>query len=107
MGDGRATRRTRKGQRDADGPATGETPQGLTGTWEQAKGNKGGDANRQDTVSDADTRRGEPGRAAEASRRWVRAASRWIAIHDGRGGGDQVQEKGATALNATGGGVVG
>ena len=35
---------------------------------------------------------------------YVRAASRWTALRAGRGGGDRVQERGATTTNATDGG---
>ena len=46
----------------------GQTPQGITGTWVQAKGSKGGSALSRKTVADTGTRRGEQGRAAEAGK---------------------------------------
>ena len=67
-----------------------QTPQGLTGTWVQSKGGKGGVEPARGKVADAGMRRGAQGRAAEADGWRVRATSKWAALHAGRGGGYNV-----------------
>ena len=64
----------------------------------------GGGAHRRDTTADVGTQSGAQGRALKADGRRVRETSRWTALRTGRGGGERVQEKGATTSNDTDGG---
>ena len=71
-----------------------KTPQGLTKTLVQDEGSKGGSAPAQGTAADAGTRRRAQGRAAEAGRWRVRAATRWAELCTGRRGGERVKREG-------------
>ena len=79
-----------------EGPTTGEPPQGLTGTWEQAK--VGGDG--------GGTQAGNGGRCRHVSWDAEKSGGGWQGavtadIHLYRKvGGDKVKEKGAKAANA-------
>ena len=80
----------RQGHRGAEGPVTGKTPQGPTGTWVQAEGGKGGCKPAQEMAADTGTQSEAQGRAAEADGWQVRATSRWVAFCTCRGGGEWV-----------------
>ena len=67
---------------------------------------KGGGAQSRDTAADAGTRREVQRRAVEAGGWRVRMTFRWTAFRAERGGGERVQERGATTTNATDGGAV-
>ena len=73
-------------QRD---PQWGKT-QGMTGTWVQTKGGKGGSESDPETAVDAGMRREEQRRAAKSGGCRVREMSRWEALLTGRGGGEMV-----------------
>ena len=79
------------------GTRDGLTPQGLTGTWVQAEGGKGGSALSHEMATDAGMRSGENGRVVEAWGWWVQETSRWVALYTGIGGGEQMKnERGLT-----------
>ena len=66
--DRRELREGETGAQRRGGTHDGRPPQGLTGTWEQADGDKGGaGAQSQETTADAGTRRGAQRRVAEAN----------------------------------------
>ena len=92
-----------------EGPATDETLQGLIGTCKQADGLKGGrctDRTHRQMQVHSMGRRDDRKRLAGDGRR-VREMSRLTALPAGRGGGEQVQEKGAMTLEDTDEGAVG
>ena len=70
-----------------------QTPQGLTGTWVQAEGDKGGGGTGVGTAVDAGMRRGVQGKMAEAGVWQMGAATRWAALCTGRGGGERVKQE--------------
>ena len=80
----------------------GEHPQGLTGTWEQAKGSKGGGSKSWDTYQRQAYSAGLRDKRRRLERVWV--MSKWTALCAGRGGGEWVQDIGAKGTNATDGG---
>ena len=80
--------RERQGHRDAEGPATSESPPPLnpTGTQVQVERSIGGGGFADTGISgDIGTRRREQGQAAEAGGWWVRATQRWAELHIRRG----------------------
>ena len=81
-----------------------ENPNGLKGTWEQAKGSIRGGG----TVTGHGTEEGMLCRAQRHEAKdggwWVWVTSRWTALCDGRGGGERVQDIGDTRTNSTDGG---
>ena len=81
IGEGNSGTQRRGGIRD------GSTPQGLTGTWVQAKGGKGRSALTHETASNTGTRGGAQGQAVEDGGSRVRAMSRWAALCTMKGGG--------------------
>ena len=94
--EGEAGKQRRGGTRD------GKTPQGLTGTWMQAKGGKRGSAPSWEMSADAGIRRRAQGRAAEAGGWRVRETSMWAARCTGRGGGDWVKKERSLTVNGYG-----
>ena len=54
------------------------------------QGRQRGDKYTRETAADAGTRNGEQSRAAEADGWRVWTTSSWMALRDGRGGGEQV-----------------
>ena len=88
LGEGKA------GKHRHGGTCDGLNPQGLTGTWVQADGNKRGSALAWEKVADAGTRNGAQGQAAEADGWRVRVTPRWAALCTGRGGGERVKREG-------------
>ena len=68
--------RTRKGNWGEEVPKMGKTPQGMTETWVQAKGGKGGSEPAQEIAADAGTRRGAQVQAAEDGKWQVQETSR-------------------------------
>ena len=73
-----------QGNGGAEVNTTEKPPQGWTGTWVQAKGEKGGSEPVHETAAGAGTWRREQGRAAEAGRWRVRVTSRWATLHTRR-----------------------
>ena len=69
----------------------GQNPQGITGTWEQAKGRKGGGSQSWYTASDAGMWHGAQRRAMEAFGWRMRVTSAWAEICARRGGVEQLQ----------------
>ena len=82
--------RERQGYVGVEGPAIGKTPQGMIGTWVQAKGGNGGSEPARETAEDADTRRGVQGRAAEDGVWRLRENFRWSVLRTWIGGGDWI-----------------
>ena len=81
LGDGRELREGEAGAHRYGCNRDRRTNQGMTGNCDQAKVNKGGGvAQSWDTATDSVTWSGVNIRATEASRWWVRAAYRWIAL---------------------------
>ena len=68
-------------------------PQGLTGTWAQAKGGKWGGRTVTVTVADRGMWSEVQRQATEADGWWMWAVSRWVDLCTGRGGGDRVQKR--------------
>ena len=75
----------------------------MTGTWDQAEGGKGGDAQSRYTDTDTGTWRRAQRRVAEADGWKLRRMSRWMDFCSGRGVQERVQERGDTTTNATDG----
>ena len=69
-------------------------PQGLTGTWVQAEGGKGGNALAQVKEADTGMHCRVQGQAAEAGGWQVSDTPRWAVLCTGRGGGEQVKREG-------------
>ena len=82
LGEGMAGKHIRGGTRDE------KTPLGLTGTWVQSEGRKGGSAPSQETAEDSGTRCRSQGRAAEAGGWRGRTA-----LCTRREGGERVKNK--------------
>ena len=97
----------RRGHRFHRGTRDGRNPQGMTSTCDQVEGGKGGGTKSWDTSTDAGTGRGAQRKGVEAGGWWVHTTSRWTPFHASRGGREQVQERGATKMNAADGGELG
>ena len=100
-GDDGELREGEAGEQRCGGTRDKQTPQELTGTWEQAEGRKGGSTQSQDTAADVGTRSELQRRAAEAGGWRVWATFRWTALCARRRGGDRVQARGTLATEAT------
>ena len=94
--------RTKKDTRDTDSPGWVH-PWRLSGTWVQAKVEKGGE-NGQGKTTDSGMWRGAQRRATEAGGRRGWKTSRWTAFRAGRGGGERVIQRVQQLQTATYGG---
>ena len=79
-------------------------PPGANRDLVAGRGKKQGGAQSRDTAADTGMCSRAHRQAAEAGRWRVRTTSRWTAFCAGRGGWGRVQDRGATIMNATGGG---
>ena len=79
------------GTRRRGGTCNGRTPPQADRDLGAGRGRKRRERTRTGAATDAGTRRGAQGRAAEADRWWVWATPRWLSICTGVGGGELVK----------------
>ena len=79
--------RERRGNKGDRGNNNGCNPQGLTGTWAKAEGNKGGGKRSRDVTAESGMWHAAQRQAAKAGKWWVWVKSRWTTYHAGKGGG--------------------